>query len=194
MLEDPDPALATFPITRERLQGYRDAADTPLRVAVCAPNSAAEGKALTAGLLAGAEPPDAIAAISDELALGALEAATEAGIELALTGWADTPAAAPAGLTTVSAVTARAGRRLRARRARPATRHRRAPVARGPAGLDALVGSSSRDRRPRRRHLGTSWSISTGMLSTLTNDVASYSSPDSGRKMSRPSRLTARRL
>jgi DNA-binding LacI/PurR family transcriptional regulator len=101
VLVDPDPALATFPITRERLQGYRDAADTPLRVAVCARNSAAEGKALTARLLAGAEPPDAIAAMSDELALGALEAATEAGIELALTGWDDTPAAAPAGLTTV---------------------------------------------------------------------------------------------
>ena len=75
--------------------------------------------------------------MSDELALGALEAATEAGIELALTGWDDTPAAAPAGLTDRLAVTARAGRRLRARRARPATRHRRAPVARDPAGLDA---------------------------------------------------------
>ena len=98
---DPDPAVATFPITRERLEGYRDAAAVPLLVAVCARNSAAEGKALAAELLAGHDPPDAIAAMSDELALGALEAAAEAGIELALTGWDDTPAAAPAGLTTV---------------------------------------------------------------------------------------------
>jgi DNA-binding LacI/PurR family transcriptional regulator len=101
VLVDPDPAAATFPITRERLQGYRDAADGPLRVAVCARNSAAEGNALAAQLLAADHPPDAIAAMSDELALGALAAAAEAGVEIALTGWDDTPAAAPAGLTTV---------------------------------------------------------------------------------------------
>jgi DNA-binding LacI/PurR family transcriptional regulator len=116
ILDDPDPAIATFPITRERLEGYRDAAvragreisaarhdaeRAALRVAVCPRNSAAEGKALVAQLLAAAEPPDAIAAMSDELALGALEAAAEAGVHLALTGWDDTPAAGPAGLTTV---------------------------------------------------------------------------------------------
>ena len=101
VLQDPDPSAATFPITRERLQGYRDAAALPLRVAVCARNSAAEGKALAAELLAGTDPPDAIAAMSDELALGALQAADEAGVALAVTGWDDTAAAAPAGLTTV---------------------------------------------------------------------------------------------
>jgi DNA-binding LacI/PurR family transcriptional regulator len=101
ILDDPDPATATFPITRERLQGYRDAAGVPLRVAVCSRNSAAEGKALAAQLLAGAEPPDAIAAMSDELALGTLDAAREKGVTIAVTGWDDTPAAAPAGLTTV---------------------------------------------------------------------------------------------
>jgi DNA-binding LacI/PurR family transcriptional regulator len=101
ILDDPDPAAATFPITRERLQGYRDAAGVALRVAVCARNRAADGRALAAQLLAGAEPPDAIAAMSDELALGALEAAHAAGVEVAVTGWDDTPAAEPAGLTTV---------------------------------------------------------------------------------------------
>jgi DNA-binding LacI/PurR family transcriptional regulator len=102
ILDDPDPASATFPITRERLEGYRDAAaTTPLRVAVSARNSAAEGKFLTARLLAAPDAPDAIAAMSDELALGALAAAEEAGAKIALTGWDDTPAAAPAGLTTV---------------------------------------------------------------------------------------------
>jgi DNA-binding LacI/PurR family transcriptional regulator len=101
VLDDPDPAVATFPITRERLQGYRDATDVPLRVAVCSRNSAAEGEALVAQLLSGDDPPDAIAAMSDELALGALRAAAAAGRTLAISGWDDTPAAAPAGLTTV---------------------------------------------------------------------------------------------
>jgi DNA-binding LacI/PurR family transcriptional regulator len=75
-------------------------------VLVCSRNSAAEGEAAVAGLLVGPEPPDAIAAMSDELALGALRAAADAGLPvpdaLAITGWDDTPAAAPAGLTTVA--------------------------------------------------------------------------------------------
>src|SRR5919199_1583477 len=57
-------------------------------------------------LLAGADPPDAIAAMSDELALGALRAAARAGLAVpetvAITGWDDTDAAAPAGLTTLA--------------------------------------------------------------------------------------------
>jgi DNA-binding LacI/PurR family transcriptional regulator len=101
ILDDPDPAAATFPITRERLQGYRDAAAGSLRVAVCSRNSAAEGEALTAELFSGDDPPDAIAAMSDELALGAQRAAAVAGRTPAITGWDDTPGAAPAGLTTV---------------------------------------------------------------------------------------------
>jgi DNA-binding LacI/PurR family transcriptional regulator len=75
-------------------------------VLVCSRNSAAEGEAAAADLLAGADAPDAIAAMSDELALGALRAAARAGVPvpggLAVTGWDDTEAAAPAGLTTVS--------------------------------------------------------------------------------------------
>lgn len=101
VLVDPDPGDATFPITRERLQGYLDAAGGPLRVAVCSRNSAAEGAALAAELLAGDDPPDAVAAMSDELALGVLRAAADAGVTPAVTGWDDTAAAAPAGLTTV---------------------------------------------------------------------------------------------
>jgi DNA-binding LacI/PurR family transcriptional regulator len=57
-------------------------------------------------LLQGAEPPDAIAAMSDELALGALRAAASLGLripgQLAVTGWDDCDTAAPAGLTTLA--------------------------------------------------------------------------------------------
>jgi DNA-binding LacI/PurR family transcriptional regulator len=97
VLVDPDPAVATFPITRERLAGYREAATRSLKVAVAARNSAGEGERLTAALLSGPDPPDAIAAMSDELALGALRVAPD----IPITGWDDSDAAEQAGLTTV---------------------------------------------------------------------------------------------
>jgi DNA-binding LacI/PurR family transcriptional regulator len=63
------------------------------------------GEAFAEELLRGDDPPDAIAAMSDELALGALRAAARTGRAVpgavAVTGWDDTDAAAPAGLTTV---------------------------------------------------------------------------------------------
>jgi DNA-binding LacI/PurR family transcriptional regulator len=101
VLHAPDPAAATFPVTRERLEGYAEAAGQPLLVAVSSRNSAAEGAALAAELLRRDDPPDAIAAMSDELALGVLRAAAEAGVSVAVSGWDDSDAAAPAGLTTV---------------------------------------------------------------------------------------------
>jgi DNA-binding LacI/PurR family transcriptional regulator len=101
-----------FPVTRHRWEGLRDAwtgAGRPaaeLRLAVCPVNDADQGEALTAELLAGADRPDAIAAMSDELALGALRAVTDAGLAVpgavAVTGWDDSDAAEPAGLTTVA--------------------------------------------------------------------------------------------
>jgi DNA-binding LacI/PurR family transcriptional regulator len=97
ILVDPDPARVTFPITRERLAGYRDATDRPLTVAVAERNTAAEGARLAAALLNAPEPPEAIAAMSDELALGALRAAPN----VAITGWDGSDAAVEAGLTTV---------------------------------------------------------------------------------------------
>src|SRR5918999_1962645 len=75
LLSDPDPDDATFPITRERLAGYREATTRSLKVAVCERNSAAEGARLAAALMRDDSPPDAIAAMSDELALGALQVA-----------------------------------------------------------------------------------------------------------------------
>ena len=111
-IDGADPAAATFPVTRHRLEGLRDAcvenggewAGVP--VLVCSRNSAAEGETAAAELLRRPDAPDAIAAMSDELALGALRAAARRGVsvpdELAVIGWDDTEAAAPAGLTTVA--------------------------------------------------------------------------------------------
>ncbi|MFI5894557.1 LacI family DNA-binding transcriptional regulator [Actinoplanes sp. NPDC051513] len=96
-----------FPVTRDRWAGFRAAWTGPgLRMAVCPVNNVNEGEAFARELLQSAEPPDAIAAMSDELALGALIAAAAAGLrvpgDLAVTGWDDSAAAAPAGLTTLA--------------------------------------------------------------------------------------------
>jgi DNA-binding LacI/PurR family transcriptional regulator len=84
-------------------------------VAVCPHNAAAQGQAVTERLLASDHPPDAVAAMSDELAIGALHAAARAGVEvpeaLAVTGWDDTDAAAPQGLTTLAQSLRDQGRR-----------------------------------------------------------------------------------
>jgi DNA-binding LacI/PurR family transcriptional regulator len=108
---DQDPEIR-FPVTRRRWEGFRDAwrqAGHPaaeLRMAVCPVNHLTEGEAFTRELFEGAEPPDAIAAMSDELALGALRAAAGLGLripdELAVTGWDDRDIAAPIGLTTLA--------------------------------------------------------------------------------------------
>jgi DNA-binding LacI/PurR family transcriptional regulator len=67
-----------FPVTWERLAGYRQAAQDAgaawhdVVVAVCARNNGAEVERITERLLASPQPPDAIAAMSDEQAAGAL--------------------------------------------------------------------------------------------------------------------------
>jgi DNA-binding LacI/PurR family transcriptional regulator len=111
VLLGPDPEIATYPVTRERLAGLRDAVHelggdwSRVAVAVCAVNTADQGAEAAAAYLPALEAVDALAAMSDELALGALLAAREVGVsvpdQLAVAGWDDTPAAAPAGLTTV---------------------------------------------------------------------------------------------
>ena len=112
LFRGPPPTDVAFPVTRSRWQGLADAwtglggALDQLRVAVCPHNSAAHSEALTQELLTSGEPPDAIAAMSDELALGALRAVERAGITvpnaLSITGWDDSNAAAAAGLTTLA--------------------------------------------------------------------------------------------
>jgi DNA-binding LacI/PurR family transcriptional regulator len=101
-----------FPVTRERLEGYRQAAEEidiawdRVPVAVCAHNDAAEAERITATLLSLPEPPDAIAAMSDEQAAGVIRAASAAGRaipdDLAVTGWDDAAVASRLGLTTVA--------------------------------------------------------------------------------------------
>ncbi|GAA0589276.1 LacI family DNA-binding transcriptional regulator [Actinomadura livida] len=107
-----DIGAASFPVTRDRLEGYRRAAEgaglawREVTVAVCARNDAAEAERLAATLLASAEPPDAIAAMSDRQAAGVLRAARAAARavpgDLAVTGWDDAAVAADLGLTTVA--------------------------------------------------------------------------------------------
>jgi DNA-binding LacI/PurR family transcriptional regulator len=140
----------TFPVTRHRWEGLLDAwtaAGRPpedLRLAVCPVNDAAEGEAFAAELLAGSEPPDAIAAMSDELALGALRAVAAAGLAVpdavAVTGWDDSDAAAPAGLTTL----AQSLRDQGARCARLALGHPAAAEEAGPPGWEVVVRATSR--------------------------------------------------
>lgn len=101
----------TFPVTRERLEGYRNAIEDlglaweDTTVAVCARNDAAEAEYVAADLLGSANRPDAIAAMSDELAAGVVRAARRLGLrlpaDLAVTGWDDSAAAAELDLTTV---------------------------------------------------------------------------------------------
>jgi DNA-binding LacI/PurR family transcriptional regulator len=112
LLAGNEAVAVTFPVTRHRWEGFRDAwtrAGHPaahLRLAVCPVNHITEGETFADELLHGTDPPDAIAAMSDELALGALRAAGSTGLhvpdDLAVTGWDDSDAATSAGLTTLA--------------------------------------------------------------------------------------------
>ncbi len=113
VLHGPSPDAAAFSVTRHRLRGYADAvADlglewTRVPVVVLARNDRAEAEAAALRLLRDDDTGvDAIAAMSDELALGVLNAARRLGIEvpgrLAVTGWDDSAAAASARLTTIA--------------------------------------------------------------------------------------------
>jgi LacI family repressor for deo operon, udp, cdd, tsx, nupC, and nupG len=102
-----------------RAEGYRaalEAAGLPVRdeYSVAAPFSIAGGVRAAEQLLGLAEPPTAIFAFSDELALGALEAARRAGIavpdDLSIMGVDDHPMAEAFGLSTVRQDVARQGR------------------------------------------------------------------------------------
>jgi DNA-binding LacI/PurR family transcriptional regulator len=108
----PSPEEATFRVTRQRLRGLRDAWQdlggdwSRVQVVICAINDAAEGERRAAELLSGPDAPDAVAAMSDEIALGVLRAAAHLGRrvpgDLTVTGWDDSGEAGPAGLTTIA--------------------------------------------------------------------------------------------
>lgn len=113
-------ADVTFPVTRARwlgfLDAWRDLGGSPrtLQVAVCSYNRAACGEDAARDLLGSRRAPDAIAAMSDELALGALAAVRNSALaipaDLALSGWDDTDAASRADLTTVAQLLRSQGR------------------------------------------------------------------------------------
>jgi DNA-binding LacI/PurR family transcriptional regulator len=100
-----DPAEVAYPVTRDRLAGYRDAArdlglvwsDVP--VGVCRTNDVAEARTTMRQLLALAPDLDAVAAMSDQLALGARLESTDA---LRVSGWDDSAVAVEHELTTVA--------------------------------------------------------------------------------------------
>lgn len=145
------PAL-TYPVTRRRWEGYRDAwqqlGGTPatLRFAVCSANDTTLGEAFADELLGDDDPPDAIAAMSDELALGALRAAARAGravpASLAITGWDDGEAAASAGLTTVRQSLRDQGRRC----AQIALGQAAGAAAQDPPGWEVIPRMTTRER------------------------------------------------
>jgi DNA-binding LacI/PurR family transcriptional regulator len=101
----------TSAVHRDRLAGYRDAVEGAGIEWAGVPRHEPTGKALERGLEGGrlalaADPrPTAVIAVTDQLALGALQAAREAGVrvpeELSVVGFDDVPAAAWADLTTV---------------------------------------------------------------------------------------------
>jgi DNA-binding LacI/PurR family transcriptional regulator len=98
-------------ITQDRLAGYReglgDRWDERL-VRTCRPNATEPARRAALELLREPAPPTAILAMSDVLALGALQAASELGVpvpqELSVVGFDDSPAAtfATPALTTVA--------------------------------------------------------------------------------------------
>jgi DNA-binding LacI/PurR family transcriptional regulator len=101
----------TLDMTSERLSGYREglgeAWDERL-LRVCRPNAERPARDATLELLRQPEPPTALLAMSDVLAIGALRGAAEAGVgvpgQLSVVGFDDSPAAATATppLTTVA--------------------------------------------------------------------------------------------
>jgi DNA-binding LacI/PurR family transcriptional regulator len=100
-----DPDAVAYPVTRDRLAGYRDAAQrlgidwSQVPVAVCGTNDEGEARTVMRQLHGWAPDIDAIAAMSDQLALGALRGATR---PLRVSGWDDSDVAREHRLTTVA--------------------------------------------------------------------------------------------
>jgi DNA-binding LacI/PurR family transcriptional regulator len=92
----------SYRVTRERLAGYRAAADAQpqpaaLDIYEVAVNSRDEGRRAALALLHVTPRPTAVLAMSDELAIGVVAAARELGLrvphDLSVLGWDDSPSA-----------------------------------------------------------------------------------------------------
>ncbi|WP_415971845.1 substrate-binding domain-containing protein [Rhodococcus sp. 077-4] len=106
-----DASDISMPVTRARLEGYRDACVrlgidwSTVPTLFTTNNARAEGNRAARVLLQD-NMIDTLLVMSDELAFGVLDAVAASGIDvptrLAVSGWDDSPAAAAAGLTTVA--------------------------------------------------------------------------------------------
>ncbi len=100
-----DPDAVAYPVTRERLADYRDAARdlgldwSDVAVGVCRTNDERDARTMTRQLLDLAPDLDAVAAMSDQLALGARLESTG---PLRLGGWDDSDIAREHQFTTVA--------------------------------------------------------------------------------------------
>jgi DNA-binding LacI/PurR family transcriptional regulator len=100
-----DPGTVAYPVTRDRLAGYRDAAHdlgidwSQVPVAVCRTNDEAEARTVMRRLLAATPGIDAVAAMNDPMALAALR---EGAGALRVSGWDDSALAREHGITTVA--------------------------------------------------------------------------------------------
>ncbi|TFC92514.1 LacI family DNA-binding transcriptional regulator [Cryobacterium breve] len=107
-----DPDTVRFPVTRQRLLGYRDAIEAlgldwnDVVVGATATNNEGEARSLAETMFALEQPIDAIAAMSDDLALGVLDAATSAQLTvpetLSVSGWDNSRASALHQLSSVA--------------------------------------------------------------------------------------------
>jgi DNA-binding LacI/PurR family transcriptional regulator len=96
-----DPAgTLELDLSVERLEGFKEGlgeAWNPALVRTCRPNALEPAREATIELLRESDPPTAVLAMSDILALGALEAATEVGVsvpgELSVVGFDGSPTA-----------------------------------------------------------------------------------------------------
>lgn len=115
------PADVPYYNDRERLRGYQEALAaagvdwSAVRTVNVEGNGRADGAAAAAHLLDRAPRPTAIAALSDILAMGVLDALRERGLrpghDVSVVGFDDIPEAAVEGLTTVHQPAAERGRR-----------------------------------------------------------------------------------
>jgi DNA-binding LacI/PurR family transcriptional regulator len=106
-----DPEEVPYPVTRDRLAGYRAAALAlgidweTVPIAVCPRNSALDAEAAIAELLSRGRTVDGICAMSDQQALGAWAALEERGVrvpeDVTIGGFDDSEEGAVKGLTSV---------------------------------------------------------------------------------------------
>jgi DNA-binding LacI/PurR family transcriptional regulator len=110
-VDDDRISSGTYRSSVARLRGVLDAANdagvsrSRVRILEVRLNAPENGRHAAAALLDGAEPPDAILCLSDQLAAGAMQELTARGMaipdDVAVTGWDDTVTAQTHGLTTM---------------------------------------------------------------------------------------------